>query len=345
MIRPKSFQFYKIHKLFNPHPKSLSETHLIPLIYTKSLIPISHFSRSISLSSQFRHESDTKEVNGKSIKSLEAVFKEAVGLEIEKEELTENSGKLKVELSTCTEGSMKKAKISKRSKTLFKEAIGVSKKAKSFELDQESEKGLKKLSTLFTSSAGQRKKLKNEVRKVEEVIMEYKELSPDMAVFAEYLYKKGYLINANFLPNNKFDVSCFVNNYGRDFLKFAAEKFAKDHREINKWLPDSDLKKVAQFGCPSLARKNIFSAKAMRFHFGIQEETVCNKCTLKESCKFANQSVWKKGATNIDLPVVMRVITLYALETVPTKLKVPDDVKNAANQLLKEVIRLSELES
>lgn len=193
-------------------------------------------------------------------------------------------------------------------------------------------------------STDQRGKSKTESKKVEKS-MEFKKLSPDMAMFANFLHSKGYLSNANFLLNNKFDVSCFENNYGRDFLKFAAEKFAKDHRDIYRWLSNGDLKKVAQFGCPSLGRKNVFSSKAMRHSFGIQEEPVCSKCALKDSCKFVNQSVWKKGAKNVDLTVVMRVIILYALEAVPNELKVPDDIKNTVNRLLKEVVRLSEIES
>lgn len=90
-----------------------------------------------------------------------------------------------------------------------------------------------------------------------------------------------------------------------------------------------------------------FKNKNMKEEFSFHSVyfQVCNKCTLKESCKFANQSVWKKGAKNMDLPVVMRVVTLYALDALPNQLKVPDDVKNAVNRLLKEVIRLSEIES
>lgn len=44
----------------------------------------------------------------------------------------------------------------------------------------------------------------------------------------------------------------------------------------------------------------------------------------------------------MDLAVVMRVITLYAL---PTRFEVPEDVSDAVNRLLKEVVRLSKIES
>lgn len=68
---------------------------------------------------------------------------------------------------------------------------------------------------------------------------------------------------------------------------------------------------------------------------------VCRKCVLKESCRFVNQSIWK-GQKNLNLAVVMRVITKYALESVPPQLAVPDEVKASVSRLLKEVINLSE---
>ena len=43
---------------------------------------------------------------------------------------------------------------------------------------------------------------------------------------------------------------------------------------FSRWLSGSDLKKVALFGCPSLARKSVFGAKRLRRFFEIPEETV-----------------------------------------------------------------------
>lgn len=69
---------------------------------------------------------------------------------------------------------------------------------------------------------------------------------------------------------------------------------------------------------------------------------MCHKCVLKESCRFVNQSIWKSQIRNLNLAVVMRVITLYALESVPPQLAVPEEVKDSVSRLLKEVINLSE---
>ncbi|KAL0443625.1 UNVERIFIED_CONTAM: hypothetical protein Slati_2085200 [Sesamum latifolium] len=64
--------------------------------------------------------------------------------------------------------------------------------------------------------------------------MVHKELSFDMQMFTQHLYMKGYLKDASFVPKNKFDVTHFERSYARDFLKYAAAKFGRDHQDIAK---------------------------------------------------------------------------------------------------------------
>lgn len=66
--------------------------------------------------------------------------------------------------------------------------------------------------------------------------MVHKELSADMKMFAEHLYAKGYLKNANFMPQNRFDPTYFEVSYARDFLKFAAVNFGEDHPDIARYV-------------------------------------------------------------------------------------------------------------
>nr|GMC48752.1 uncharacterized protein LOC109185408 [Ipomoea batatas] len=110
-----------------------------------------------------------------------------------------------------------------------------------------------------------------------------------------------------------------------------------------RWLSASDLKKVALFGCPSLVKKHVYSAKMLRNFFRIQEDTVCGKCALRDSCKFVNQHMWNGNAKTLQLHHVMRTITMYGLESVPTELVVPEDIKKSVGQLLKEVVKLSKV--
>ncbi|KAE8733572.1 Detected protein of unknown function [Hibiscus syriacus] len=140
-----------------------------------------------------------------------------------------------------------------------------------------------------------------------------KDLSVFVKFFVRHLYSKGYFDKANFLVDNKLNFGCFDNSYGRDFIKFAANKFGKDNEEIAKLLSGNHLKKVAVFGCPSL-----------------------------DKITFANKGVSGIAAESLLLVDVMKVIILYALEQEHPKLTVPDEVRDSANKLLEEVIKLSQ---
>ncbi|XP_028755410.1 uncharacterized protein LOC114714807 [Neltuma alba] len=108
-----------------------------------------------------------------------------------------------------------------------------------------------------------------------------------------------------------------------------------------RWLSGSHLKEVAMFGCPSAKRSQVNPCKRLRYFFKIPENTVCSRCMLRDSCKFADQSVWRTDSNNLDLAMAMKVICSYALSLVHPQLVVPDKVNNSVNQLLKEVLKLS----
>ncbi|CAA0808443.1 Unknown protein [Striga hermonthica] len=169
----------------------------------------------------------------------------------------------------------------------------------------------------------------------------YEELPPEMQMFARCLHEKGYLDYANFPRKNGFDATCFETSYRREFLKSAAEKFAKDHQEIAKWLSASDLKKIALLGCPSYERSSVYAAKHMRQFFKIEEQKVCGKCTLRNSCKYANKG-WNKSI-QLSLDKVIQVLVMYAMGSVHEDLLVPEDINNSVNRLLKEIVNLSQL--
>ncbi|GMI65537.1 hypothetical protein like AT1G53460 [Hibiscus trionum] len=180
------------------------------------------------------------------------------------------------------------------------------------------------------------------VRRERGEVRALKELSQLAEIFIRHLFAKGYFNKASFLEENKLDFGYFGNSYGRDFIKFAAYEFGKDHQDIAKWLPGNHLKNVVLFGCPSLDKNNVFAAKRLRKFFKIQENTVCSRCMLKDSCEYANKSVWGIGTNSLLLVDVMKVITLYALDLLPAKLTVPDEVKDSINRLLNVVIKLSQ---
>lgn len=255
---------------------------------------------------------------------MDILFKEAVGL----------SPKLQ-EIGSESESENDTKELKKNLRNLEIEVRNLNTKN---EENEEKETRVSKpgsLSAFFVKNSEKRSK-----RGEEEMVS--KELSPDMALFADHLYRRGYFEKANFLKRNRLDITCFEDTYARNFLKYAVEKFGKENQQITQWLSSSHLKTVAQFGCPSLGRKTVFSAKALRVIFKIKEDTVCSKCVLNKKCKFVNQSVWKSGAKNLDLAVILRVITLYALELVPPELVVPEEVKKSVSQLLKDILYQSQ---
>ncbi|KAL9667430.1 hypothetical protein QQ045_001788 [Rhodiola kirilowii] len=172
-----------------------------------------------------------------------------------------------------------------------------------------------------------------------------KKLSEEMMMFIEELYKGGYFYDANFLPGNSIDASYFDDSYSREYIKFAADRFANDHQEIAKWLSGSQVKTVALNGCPTLIKKNIFAAKRLQAFFRIQEDTVCSRCVLRESCQFVNQSVWNGDSKNLKLDDTLRVVILYALEAAHPKLSLPEHFKATVNLLLRDIINLSKTTS
>nr|KJB45774.1 hypothetical protein B456_007G327100 [Gossypium raimondii] len=116
-------------------------------------------------------------------------------------------------------------------------------------------------------------KKKMKAKREREKVRALKGLSQLAEIFIRHLYAKGYFKEASFVEDNKLDFGYFENSYGRDFIKFAAYNFGKDHQDIAKWLPGSHLKKVVLFGCASLDKNNVFAAKRLRKFFKIQENT------------------------------------------------------------------------
>ncbi|RID49354.1 hypothetical protein BRARA_H00159, partial [Brassica rapa] len=253
-------------------------------------------------------------------KLLSVVFEEAVGLrpkpETSETQEEEEGNELKRKLFELE----KKLTELKNTEPVIKKKL---KKVVGTVPELQTEKS-RNLYTLFKA---------NEEKREEEhdVVRVYKELPLEMVSFVKLLHKKGYLNKANFISGEKLET----------FVKFAAERFGKDYQEIAKWLSGSDLKNIVLFGCPSLEKRAIFAAKTLRKFFDIHENNVCEKCVLKDKCKFPNQSVWDGKSQNLHLSVVMKVITLYPLDLTHPKLQVPQEVQDSVSRLLTEIQNLS----
>ncbi|KAK4439102.1 hypothetical protein Salat_0245000 [Sesamum alatum] len=292
--------------------------------------------RPFSLAAQFAKESE-EEKTRQFVKPLSVIYKEAVGLSGR----TENSAVEAEDHSENAELKQKLRKLEEEMRRLNKKSSEIKETSKlhTENGDLVERSGAKRsLWELFSD------KKTEDLKPTDcgtEDPMVHKELSSDMQMFAQHLYMEGYLKDATFLRKNKFDVTQFESSYARNFLKYAAGKFGRDHQQIAKWLSASDLKRIALFGCPSLGRKSIYASKHMRRFFGIEEHKVCQKCVLKESCEHANKKYWKESKKLL-LGCVTRVVVTYAMGSVPQQLVVPEEIKNSASRLLKEIINLSE---
>ncbi|KAJ7948789.1 Zinc finger protein var3, chloroplastic [Quillaja saponaria] len=315
------------HSLIKSQTSLCTSSHTHPNSHNSRKI-FSFIHRTVTSSPQSESPVEPESGDKEKKRPLYVLFKEAVGLS----ETAENS-----ENQIRKENNALKRKLS--------ELLAEVKKLESNLKKEDAEKEVESLKTTHKSLSAMFKNQRDNAEKHEKVKREepeiLKELSPDMEIFVDHLYREGYFDNANFMPMDKFDLSCFDNSYGRNFIKFAALRFGKDHQEIARWISGENLKRIAAFGCPSLDKKCVFAAKSLRKLFKIQEATVCSKCMLKQSCKYVNQTVWKIESKTLSLNTVMRVMISYALDLMPPQLVVPDETKASVSRLLKEVVKLS----
>ncbi|KAL6529791.1 hypothetical protein OROGR_015414 [Orobanche gracilis] len=326
----RSRHFIKLLKVQNPLSTSITSSISSEILFISSIFP-----RPFSLADQFATKS-VKE-SQKYEEPLSDFFKSAISAPGRT-----NSGGDEPKNGEIAKLKEKLRNLEEVVRSLSKERgeNGKTPRLISAKSNSNEQSGAKvKLSAFFTNKKKDSVKFNKATDFGNEDPMVYKEISCDMQVFTHHLYMEGYFKDANFMPKNEFDVTCFEHSYGREFLKFAAVKYGEDHQEIAKWLSASDLKNVALFGCPSRGRRSVSAAKHMRSFFGIEERKVCQTCPLNESCKFANKKC--KNYTQLDLAKVMRVLIMYAMESVPQQLAVPEDVNASVSRLLKEIVNLS----
>lgn len=186
----------------------------------------------ISVCRTFSSLSDEAENHGKARKSLAVLFKEAVEISPRSENCESESEGDNNELKKGLR-KLEEELRSLKSKNFEPKPIAVNINTKQKKLKNSKAKSLY---DVFTNrDSDERKEICREDSGV------HKELSPDMELFVSYLHKEGYFKKANFLPrtenNGKYlDFTCFEDSYGRGFIKYAAEIFAKENREIAKYV-------------------------------------------------------------------------------------------------------------
>ncbi|ONI12354.1 hypothetical protein PRUPE_4G158600 [Prunus persica] len=258
----------------SPFRTLLSHHHSYSLLKPQNPLSISQITRKpFSFSSIFQrfYSSHQTENQTKPRKPLDLLFKEAVELspkpensesegETEDSPLKKGSRELEKEVKSLKsnsngENKAKKSEVEpknskgetedsplkkglreleKEVKSLKSNSNGEN-KAKKSAIEPKNSKAMVSLYEVFTNkaAAGDERKWKELTRERSNV---FKALSQDMEVVVSHLYKEGYFKDANFLSVNdgRLDFSCFNNSYGRGFVKFAVERFAKDNQVIAK---------------------------------------------------------------------------------------------------------------
>ncbi|KAL3516080.1 hypothetical protein ACH5RR_022982 [Cinchona calisaya] len=152
------------------------------------------------------------------------------------------------------------------------------------------------------------------------------------------------------MENLGFNLSEMVEEEGFDFtrdfktVQTAVLNFGRDRFDILRSLSRHDLQILVGYGCPSVDKKVVFSAKLLRKHTHLDEGDVCSSCSLRSSCERAYLLTNKEDeARTMD---VMRMLLTYGFDAVngsvanKSLLKMKS-LKTVVRKLIHEVVKLS----
>ncbi|KAK9136961.1 hypothetical protein Sjap_007555 [Stephania japonica] len=146
------------------------------------------------------------------------------------------------------------------------------------------------------------------------------------------------------------DVSGMGEELGFDFtrdwntVRTACLNFGRDRFDILKSLSRHDIQILVGYGCPSIDKKVVFSAKMLRKHVHLDEGDVCSSCSLRSSCEKAYLLSRKEDeARTLD---VVRVLLTFGFDPINGSVENKSllkhkSVKTVIRKLLHEVVKLS----
>ncbi|KAJ1417118.1 Zinc finger, RanBP2-type [Sesbania bispinosa] len=147
-----------------------------------------------------------------------------------------------------------------------------------------------------------------------------------------------------------FDSPEVAEDAGFDFTKdfksvhAACLNFGKDRFDILRSLSRQDIQILVGFGCPTVDKKVVFSAKLLRKRAHLDEGDVCSSCSLRNNCERAYLLTNKEDeARTID---VMRILLTFGFDpingsVINKSLLKQKSVKTVVRKLLHEVAKLS----
>ncbi|XP_027158591.1 uncharacterized protein LOC113760227 [Coffea eugenioides] len=147
-----------------------------------------------------------------------------------------------------------------------------------------------------------------------------------------------------------FNLSEMVEEEGFDFtrdfktVQTAVLNFGRDRFDILRSMSRQDLQILVGYGCPSVDKKVVFSAKLLRKHVHLDEGDVCSSCSLRSSCERAYLLTNKEDeARTMD---VMRMLLTYGFDAVNgsvanKSLMKMKTLKTVVRKLIHDVVKLS----
>ncbi|XP_047149936.1 uncharacterized protein LOC124822029 [Vigna umbellata] len=175
----------------------------------------------------------------------------------------------------------------------------------------------------------------------------------------EWIQLMEMLVHQNYFDHRRMDEDKMVLDSGfnppvvaegfdftKDFksVHMACLNHGRDRFDILRSLSRKDIQVLVGYGCPTMDRKVVFSAKLLRKHAHLDEGDVCSSCSLRNSCERAYLLTNKEDeARTLD---VMRLLLTFGFDPVDgsvinKSLLKQKSVKTVVRKLLHEVVKLS----
>ncbi|OVA01704.1 zinc finger protein [Macleaya cordata] len=170
---------------------------------------------------------------------------------------------------------------------------------------------------------------------------------PEWVKFIDRLKSKGYFSESSSSVEDGDgggDAAAGIIRTDLNQLKNACLTFARERFDICKSLSREDIQTVVKYGCPSLSRKAVNSAKRLRAFVRLDEGEVCGGCNLRGSCDRA-YGILKESEASARTVDIVRMLLIYALDPLVHSREKPngrEHIEASARKLLSELIELSE---
>ncbi|KZV32457.1 hypothetical protein F511_15715 [Dorcoceras hygrometricum] len=150
------------------------------------------------------------------------------------------------------------------------------------------------------------------------------------------LLKRGYFdaIGNPFARNGE------LGSKEANLIRTACLNFARDHRQLIRYLSRESILVIAGTGCPSTDRKVVNSGKRLRAYVGSNEDNVCSSCILRGDCDRAYLKASEdEGVRTVD---VVRLLLTYGLAPAVNSLEnnpcLNKKIEESVRILLKEMV-------